>query len=321
MAATIQDTSPSESGLKIMDPLDEMPLLPGMVGEEEEEEEANSSTTKHPEPIRRIELLDDEEDCPVPPAAMLEDSVNSNSAVPSIKTIAPREYIDNDDTPPPVPFNYAEFEDEDTISKRNASEMRPNTVQAGINNHTGKEDEHSPSTLQAPDRGGDSIYVPTNEDMEAGERQANINTVDGTGTNNSNRRGWGDILSRLQPPTHRAGIPNDEEEGGESATDEHSHNSFLRIPEAWAVSSVSSTDSSIGETYFQSVYDAVLALPWWRQRMVMVLLGLMFVSLAAMAIALGVSLGMGGGSDSENTAVLSVKLSLPPTVCPASFVF
>ena len=52
----------------------------------------------------------------------------------------------------------------------------------------------------------------------------------------------------------------------------------------------------------------------------MILLGVMFVSLAAMAIALGVSLGT-GGRGSENTAVPSAKPSLPPTVCPAMFCF
>lgn len=161
VAATIQDTSPSGSGLEIMNPLDGMPLLPSMIGGGEEEE-AISSTTGHPKPIRGIELLDDGEDCPAPPAAMLQDSINSAKAKPNLDTFAQREYIVNGHTPPgPAPFT--EFEDLEDPSQPDPAaafvtpirnEVEREELEASINDDvldghcTNQEDERSPhSTL------------------------------------------------------------------------------------------------------------------------------------------------------------------------------
>ena len=357
---------PKLSGLDIMkDDINDMPLTPDML-------EAIPYAAEPQKQMCRVEIINDDGDDPAPfnsknfeddqdiiakrearsGLVIMKDDINDMPLTPDMLEAIPyaaepqkqmgRVEIINDDGDGPTPFNSKNFEDDqDIIAKREARSHAKNEKGNADDAITRKmvastiSNPKQPTivSLSAAVEDEESIYVPTQEDIEGDNIRGDINKGDSM----NNRRGLREFeASRalndggavvMFGSNNDSDVININHEAQRSAADveEKSINmGAIHVPEAWAVQDDDDVDSSIDDqTYFQSVYDAILALPWWRQRRLMVLLGLMFVSLAAMAIALGVSLGT-GDSDSENTAVPpasygntavpSAKPSLLPTV-------
>ena len=146
------------------------------------------------------------------------------------------------------------------------------------------------------------MYAPSRQDMEGDNIQDSNNTNRGDGR--GNRRGWGDIESRgrgirsqSQPvQTQQGNIivgesssnqPNDVIQSNITTTDmqliEDEGGADIHIPEAFLVDDISVYDE-------RTIYDATPTLPWWKQKRMRVISGVVFILLAAFAIALGVSL-------------------------------
>ena len=108
---TTNDTSNTSSGLQqIEDDTEGLPLPMGMA-------EEILNTVEPPKQIGKVEQIDDDNISPEPPTAMLETSLNA--ADPEIVSKISADIsnnissINDDETSPPVPFNSAQFDQEE----------------------------------------------------------------------------------------------------------------------------------------------------------------------------------------------------------------
>lgn len=186
-----------------------------------------------------------------------------------------------------------------------ADEIRANgnTVGGGCtNDDIGWEDVDIESQQDKPTQHEDSSIddddiedpTPTYEDMVEDENRANIHAASVDAVNIAY---------------------NDEEDVNivdESSGSDQENISLeaIHIPEAFLVEE--------GEEGRGTVYDAIPAIPWWKQRKVKILLGIGFVTLAALAIALGVTLTREEETVTEFVPVtFSPSISMSPSLAPS----
>jgi len=206
---------------------------------------------------------------------------------------------------PPVPFNSAEFEeDEDAIAKKKAKDMLMNQKPAAV------------SVLPPSNR--DSIYEPSRAVEE-----------DLRGITSTNRRGWEDIESRAarrdmesraarrdiesQSRTNEhdnsaGSINNDSMMDTEADVGQTSTNQGLPEVEAYLVEDIEEEDVE--------VYIATPTLPWWKQRRTKILLGVVLAIVATLSIVLGIELSKDDGQVTvvNNVTNMIVNVTDSPSI-------
>jgi len=277
----------------------DLPLPMGMA-------EVISNTAEPPkQQIGKVEQLDDNNDVPEPPAAMLEESLNtadkSNDMIRSSL-----ESIDDDELIPPTPFHSSNFEQDTTIAKKKTKNVMMNQKPATVNDE-----------VVVTDR--DSIYEPSREDIERGDEIRGITNTN-TGRGNNNRRGWDDI-------GNGSINNNDSNETNVQIAEVSNNNASMVDTEANVVVSSSTnqdTEIHIPEAFLVEdgyddngeVYIATPTLPWWKQKRTRILIGAVLAIVGALAIALGVSLSSQSnnvGFESESTNSTVIFATPPPT--------
>jgi len=281
----------------------DMPLPMGMA------EEISNTAEPPKQTIGKVEQIDDNNDVPEPPAALLEASLNaaekSNDMIRSSL-----ESIDGELNTPPTPFHSSNFEreGEDDIAKKKAKDEITNQKPSVVVLDTSEDVEDIPKSNDT-----DSIYEPSREDIERGDEIRGItNTNTGRG-----RRGWDDIGSgssnyesndnqiAAEVSTFEEG-PGNIEDGGIAVVED---DIAIHIPEAFLVEEDRYDDD--GE-----VYIATPTLPWWKQKRTRILIGVVLAIVGALAIALGVSLSSQSnnvGFESESTNSTVIFATPPPT--------
>jgi len=272
----------------------DMPLPMGMA------EEISNTAEPPKQTIGKVEQIDDNNDVPEPPAALLEESLiaaeKSNDMIRSSL-----ESVDDGELMPPTPFHSSNFE-QDTIANKIANDDM-NQKPAAV------DDE-----LVVTDR--DSIYELPRDDIERGDVPDNTNT--NTGRGDTNRRGWDDIGSSNNNASNDNQIvtevstveegPGNTVDGGITAVKD---DTAIHIPEAFLVEEDRYDDD--GE-----VYIATPTLPWWKQKRIRILIGMVIVLVGALAIALGVSLSSQsnnvGFESTNSTSTVTVFVTPPPTI-------
>ena len=240
----------------------------------------------------------------------VEDIINSFKDTP---TTTNTEYI-NELNSPPVPFDSAEFE-QDAIAKKIAKEEMNQKPTAITNN-----------TVVLPPSNRDSIYEPSREIID-GEEGMSDNT--NTGRGGTNRRGWGDIESRVArrdiESQTRANNDDHEDAGNinnDSMIDTES-NVVLSIDQETEDIAIHIPEAFLVEDIDEEVFIATPTLPWWKQRRTKIFFGVVVLLLGTMAIALGVLLSRPNNSTTVNmivngTDAPSVSLAPSSSSAPSS---
>ena len=271
----------SSTGLQqIDDDTDGLPLPMGAA-------EVISNRAEPPKQTRKVEQLDDNNLGPEPPAAMLEASFNAADPDVVNKSISNNiSSINDNEISPPVPFNSAEFDQEEyeiAKIKRKVKDEMNQTPAVNTNTNTNTNDEDEEEVF--PSSGRDSVYEPPTEVIEGGEEilQTPIDRWDDIGRGRNNDNNARDIESQTRTNAEGGSINNDTAMvDAEANVVPESNQEGLPEIEAYLVEEEYDDD---GE-----VYIATPTLPWWKQRRTKILLGVVLVIVSTLAIVLGIEL-------------------------------
>ena len=229
----------------------------------------------------------------LPPANMFDDSHTKMAAVSANLDL---EYVN--ELSPPTPFNIADFDDGDNaIAEKLAKEDMNRKPAAAIRQDIEENCEGSDNRRDGSDnrRGWGDIESRGNNSAEQPVQTRERGNIIGESSNNQPSIDQTDEMIRADITT-TADMPLMEDEGEID----------IHIPEAFLVDDISVYDE-------RTIYEATPTLPWWKQKRVRLMVGVVFILLAALSIALGVTLSR----QPDRVMIQSAAGSNVPTISSA----